>query len=45
MPELEPGGRAPSFTVKDHDGRTVSLKDLLGTRTVLYVFTKADTSG
>ena len=27
------------------DGRTVSLKDLAGTRTVLYFFPKADTSG
>jgi peroxiredoxin Q/BCP len=45
MPELKPGDRAPSFTVTDHEGRTVSSDDLRGTRTLLYFFPKADTSG
>jgi peroxiredoxin Q/BCP len=45
MPELRAGDRAPSFTVTDHEGRTVSSNDLRGTRTLLYFFPKADTSG
>jgi peroxiredoxin Q/BCP len=45
MPELKPGDRAPSFAVTDHEGRAVSSDDLHGTRTLLYFFPKADTSG
>ncbi len=45
MPELKAGDRAPSFSVVDQDGQLVSSSDLRGTRTILYFFPKADTSG
>ena len=45
MAELSTGDRAPAFRAKDHEGRDVSSDDLRGTRTVLYFFPKADTSG
>jgi peroxiredoxin len=45
MPELDRGVRAPSFEVVDHEGKPFSSKDLRGSRTVLYFFPKADTSG
>jgi peroxiredoxin Q/BCP len=45
MPELRAGERAPAFRAKDHEGRDVSSEELRGTRTVLYFFPKADTSG
>ena len=45
MPELQPGDPAPSFDVVDHDGKPFSSNDLRGTRTILYFFPKADTSG
>ena len=45
-PELLPiGSPAPDFTVQDHLGRTVRRADLLGQRTILYWFPKADTPG
>src|SRR6185503_20762941 len=45
-PELLPVGTpAPDFTVQDHLGRTVRRADLLGQRTILYWFPKADTPG
>jgi thioredoxin-dependent peroxiredoxin len=42
---LSPGALAPDFTVKDHLGRTVSLKDLRGKTVVLWFYPKADTPG
>ncbi len=45
MPELKAGDRAPSFRAFDHDGKPFSSNDLRDTRTVLYFFPKADTSG
>ncbi len=42
---LKPGDEAPSFTLKDQDGKPVSLASLKGKRVVLYFFPKADTSG
>src|SRR5262245_66408833 len=45
-PELLPAGSpAPDFRVQDHLGRTVTRADLLGQRTILYWFPKADTPG
>jgi peroxiredoxin Q/BCP len=45
-PELLPvGSPAPDFTVQDHLGHTVRRADLLGQRTILYWFPKADTPG
>jgi len=37
--------RAPSFTVKDHNGNTVSLADFNGKKVVLWFYPKADTPG
>ena len=35
----------PDFEVVDQDGRTVSSKDLIGKRTVVYFYPKDNTSG
>ena len=42
---LEKGTRAPSFSVKDHGGNTVSLTDFSGKKVVLWFYPKADTPG
>jgi thioredoxin-dependent peroxiredoxin len=42
---LKPGDAAPAFTLKDQDGKNVSLPALKGKRVVLYFFPKADTPG
>jgi peroxiredoxin Q/BCP len=42
---LEAGDAAPAFTLKDQNGKTVSLSSLKGKRVVLYFFPKADTPG
>ncbi len=42
---LAVGIEAPSFKVKDHLGRDVSLSDFAGKRVVLWFFPKADTPG
>ena len=42
---LEPGERAPDFTLPDHDGNPVSLSDFAGRTVVLYFYPKANTSG
>lgn len=42
---LEPGTAAPDFTLRDQDGRTVSLADLRGQKTVLYFYPAAMTPG
>lgn len=42
---LKTGDMAPDFTVKDHQGRTVSLSGLKGKRVVLWFYPKADTPG
>ena len=45
-PTLLPvGSPAPDFSVQDHLGRTVRRADLLGQRTILYWYPKADTPG
>jgi len=45
MAELHPGERAPAFRVKDDRGNDFDSASLLGSRTVLYFFPKADTAG
>lgn len=40
-----PGDSAPSFSLPDHDGRTVSLEDMLGGWLVLYFYPRDGTSG
>jgi len=42
---LEPGTKAPDFTVKAHDGRSLSLSDYRGKKVVLWFYPKADTPG
>ena len=42
---LEKGTKAPSFSVKDHNGNTVSLTDCAGKKIVLWFYPKADTPG
>ena len=42
---LEKGTSAPSFSVKDHNGNNVSLKDFGGKKVVIWFYPKADTPG
>jgi thioredoxin-dependent peroxiredoxin len=42
---LQPGTDAPEFSVRDHNGNTVSLKDSKGKKVVLWFYPKADTPG
>jgi thioredoxin-dependent peroxiredoxin len=43
--KLKEGDKAPDFTVRDGEGKTVRLKDLRGTKVVLYFYPKDDTPG
>ena len=45
MARLEPGTRAPAFSLPDQDGATVSLRDLAGQRVVLYFYPADDPPG
>ena len=45
MPAIETGKKAPSFTLKDQDGKTHRLADYAGRPVVLYFYPKDDTSG
>ncbi len=45
MPLVEPGKKAPAFTLKDQDGKTHKLSDYAGRRLVLYFYPKDDTPG
>jgi peroxiredoxin Q/BCP len=42
---LEPGDKAPDFTLSDQDGNQVLLSGLRGKTVVLYFYPKADTPG
>jgi peroxiredoxin Q/BCP len=42
---LEPGDKAPAFTLPDQDGDKVKLSDLKGETVVLYFYPRADTPG
>ena len=42
---LEPGMKAPEFTLKDKDNNTVSLSDFLGKKVVLYFYPRDNTPG
>ena len=42
---LQPGDKAPAFTLPTDDGGTIALKDLRGKPVVLYFYPKDDTSG
>ncbi len=42
---LEPGAKAPAFTLLDQDGEKVALTSFTGRTVVLYFYPKADTPG
>ena len=42
---LEPGSKAPAFTLPRDSGGTASLADFAGRKLVLYFYPRADTSG
>lgn len=43
--ELKVGDKAPSFKLKNQDGKIISLSDFKGKSIVLYFYPKDDTSG
>ena len=45
MPPIEPGRKAPAFTLADARGKKHALKDYAGKAVVLYFYPKDDTSG
>ena len=42
---LEPGKKAPDFSLQDEEGRTVRLSDYKGKRVVVFFYPKASTPG
>ena len=45
MTTLKEGDKAPDFTAKDQNGKTVSLSDFKGKNVILYFYPKDDTPG
>jgi peroxiredoxin Q/BCP len=45
MTHLQVGDEAPSFSLKDQEGRSTSLADFRGRKLLLYFYPKADTPG
>jgi peroxiredoxin Q/BCP len=45
MPLVDPGKKAPAFSLKDQDGKTRRLADYAGRLVVLYFYPKDDTPG
>jgi peroxiredoxin Q/BCP len=45
MPLIEPGKKAPAFTLKDQHGATHRLSDYAGRPVILYFYPKDDTPG
>jgi len=45
MPLIEPGKKAPAFTLKDQGGKTQRLSDYAGRPVILYFYPKDDTPG
>ena len=45
MTTLKPGDPAPSFSLLDQSGRTVSLGDFKGRKLLVYFYPEADTPG
>lgn len=43
--ELKVGSKAPAFSLKNTDGKTVKLADFKGKKVVLYFYPKDDTPG
>lgn len=44
MAQIEVGQQAPDFTLKNQDGASVSLKDLRGSKVILWFYPEAMTS-
>ena len=45
MPLIDPGKKAPAFTLKDQHGKVHRLSDYEGRPVILYFYPKDDTSG
>jgi thioredoxin-dependent peroxiredoxin len=45
MPVIEPGRKAPAFSLRDQSGKTHTLADYAGKPVVLYFYPKDDTPG
>jgi peroxiredoxin Q/BCP len=45
MPLIEPGRKAPAFSLKDQHGKTHRLADYAGRPVILYFYPKDDTPG
>ena len=45
MSKLEPGAKAPAFTLTDGDGKKVSLSSFGGHKVVVYFYPRDDTPG
>jgi peroxiredoxin Q/BCP len=45
MARLSPGDRAPSFSLRDQNGKTVKLSNYTGKKLLVYFYPKAMTSG
>ncbi|MEQ1573174.1 MAG: thioredoxin-dependent thiol peroxidase [Vicinamibacterales bacterium] len=45
MPLIEPGKKAPAFTLKDQHGQAHRLSDYAGRHLILYFYPKDDTPG
>lgn len=45
MPLIDPGKKAPAFSLKDQNGKTHSLADYAGKSVILYFYPKDDTPG
>ncbi len=45
MAVLEPGAKAPAFTLMDQEGKKIKLSDFKGKKLLLYFYPKANTSG
>jgi peroxiredoxin Q/BCP len=45
MARPKEGDKAPDFTAKDQNGKTVSLSDFKGKKVILYFYPKDDTPG
>jgi peroxiredoxin Q/BCP len=45
MPVIDPGQKAPAFSLKDQDGKARSLKEYAGRPLTLYFYPKDDTPG
>src|SRR6185369_6462092 len=45
MPLIDPGKKAPAFTLKDQSGKTHKLADYAGRPVILYFYPKDDTPG